>query len=970
MPTHASAMLHHRNNGHANKMLQNVGSAMHVPPSHNRHGIPIAKPLVHNMMRSHRMNGSQQPPFMITPDTPHDTIDNQGRGNPSYHRQREIPHREHVPFHRHDNYGPPNSNPHFYECNEEPHYQQRPPSYRPRPNEHHVYNQHPSRRISNEERAYDPQQMSVHPPSHHPYDMPNRSASPSRGGIIPPFRQGSTHTDETARAHAHAHSEASPTILPKPSISEQQVTTIKESTEVVEEQQPKEVNTDEQGNNSSSVSDPNLLEGSKTEPPLDIDAKATGTDSVEKNETVLANKESDESKTCSPLSTTESSSLDTTEKSKNNNSQDSNKTMFNDALLLAEVAAMARTETDTNNADEEKLKKDTKEKETDSASSVSRGSSKEGEDAREAAKSPLVPDDNSALVIISPNPTSSGSFKQSSRANEPSKILDDDEKQTKIESNTTSPGDKSLTQDHLHPISNTSSHDQCDISTVTKSTVGDHPSNYNQVLYEERQVPLSKSDREPQMVQVDRLPPYRRDNMHYDERPVNARVPLPHLPPLGSNRSFEHENYGRPVPTLNQRPTNYAFDGRSRSISYVENGRSHTPPPYSERYERDQWSRRYAIEQYENDQDHRHYYHPKESVGYASHQSPGRVQIQYMRRQQHPDSMGPRPVDDYEADQYTYHGRDSDDRSLHSQNSFSTMSGPPPNRREYYDSHPPTHMERNHPHEYYQSPGRPINGHYQSGEHPRYRGPPAERCSDEIDHANKIRRQFETPGTPGKSNDRQFQGRSPSIGSYGDQQSYAYQCDMHGALPMKDSSGIKKTILRRKCAWKNYPELEAFLIANRDEYLRHSAMNYTVQQKQYNNRLTERLLEVAAKHNYVFDENDFNFVAVRDRIRCYYKSYVQSSKKRGIIVGYSAQAQKKRKVAAETEKENASENESNNDESNIEKEGIKEEVKEKPNKDGKVKEEDSKDNGEKVESEAKGDDTASSTPPTLEEESV
>lgn len=104
-------------------------------------------------------------------------------------------------------------------------------------------------------------------------------------------------------------------------------------------------------------------------------------------------------------------------------------------------------------------------------------------------------------------------------------------------------------------------------------------------------------------------------------------------------------------------------------------------------------------------------------------------------------------------------------------------------------------------------------------------------------------------------------------------------------------SSVKKTILRRKCAWKNYPELEAFLIANREEYLRHSAMNYTVQQKQYNNRLTERLLEVSASHNYIFDENDFNFVAVRDRIRCYYKSYVQSSKKRGIIVGYSAQQQ-------------------------------------------------------------------------------
>ena len=128
-----------------------------------------------------------------------------------------------------------------------------------------------------------------------------------------------------------------------------------------------------------------------------------------------------------------------------------------------------------------------------------------------------------------------------------------------------------------------------------------------------------------------------------------------------------------------------------------------------------------------------------------------------------------------------------------------------------------------------------------------------------------------------------------------------------------------KTILRKKFSWKNYPEvsvllivsilcslfwrtctyfitfvccylmqLETFLIANREEYLRHSALNYTVQQKQYNNRLTERLLELAAEHGYVFDEEAFSFAMVRDRIRCYFKSYVQSAKKRGVIIGYAA----------------------------------------------------------------------------------
>lgn len=92
----------------------------------------------------------------------------------------------------------------------------------------------------------------------------------------------------------------------------------------------------------------------------------------------------------------------------------------------------------------------------------------------------------------------------------------------------------------------------------------------------------------------------------------------------------------------------------------------------------------------------------------------------------------------------------------------------------------------------------------------------------------------------------------------------------------------EKTILRKKFSWKHYPELERFLIANRDEYLKHSSMNYTAEQKQYNNWLTEQLLHVANEHHYVFDPAEFNFVAIRDRIRCYYKSYVQTARKRGL----------------------------------------------------------------------------------------
>jgi len=79
-------------------------------------------------------------------------------------------------------------------------------------------------------------------------------------------------------------------------------------------------------------------------------------------------------------------------------------------------------------------------------------------------------------------------------------------------------------------------------------------------------------------------------------------------------------------------------------------------------------------------------------------------------------------------------------------------------------------------------------------------------------------------------------------------------------------------------------QLERFLIANRDEYLRHSSQNYTLAQKQYNNWLTERLMEVAEEYRYEFDPEDFNFVGIRDRIRCYYKSYVQTARKRGLAM--------------------------------------------------------------------------------------
>eukprot|EP00957_Ditylum_brightwellii_P058608 4445404-Ditylum_brightwellii.AAC.1 len=61
-----------------------------------------------------------------------------------------------------------------------------------------------------------------------------------------------------------------------------------------------------------------------------------------------------------------------------------------------------------------------------------------------------------------------------------------------------------------------------------------------------------------------------------------------------------------------------------------------------------------------------------------------------------------------------------------------------------------------------------------------------------------------------------------------------------------------------------------------------------VQQKQYNNCLTECMLELAVDHGYVFNEHDFSFVAVCNKIQCYYKTCIQYLKKDGVLIGYAA----------------------------------------------------------------------------------
>ena len=76
------------------------------------------------------------------------------------------------------------------------------------------------------------------------------------------------------------------------------------------------------------------------------------------------------------------------------------------------------------------------------------------------------------------------------------------------------------------------------------------------------------------------------------------------------------------------------------------------------------------------------------------------------------------------------------------------------------------------------------------------------------------------------------------------------------------------------------PQLENILISSRREYLSFSSRNYTPEQKRFNNSLTAQIIETAGDCGYEFDPQHFNFSAVRDRIRCFYKSYVQGEKKK------------------------------------------------------------------------------------------
>jgi len=141
----------------------------------------------------------------------------------------------------------------------------------------------------------------------------------------------------------------------------------------------------------------------------------------------------------------------------------------------------------------------------------------------------------------------------------------------------------------------------------------------------------------------------------------------------------------------------------------------------------------------------------------------------------------------------------------------------------------------------------------------------------------------EERGLSAKAPTRAYTKRSSPVRKAATKKQHSLQL-AHGPRSNKKKASTKKQQRQRhtgkKFSWKAYPELEEFLITNREEYLSFSARNYTIEQRDYNNRLTSRLLEHAEANGYSNLFATCAFSAVRDRIRSYYKSYVQSFKRR------------------------------------------------------------------------------------------
>ena len=97
---------------------------------------------------------------------------------------------------------------------------------------------------------------------------------------------------------------------------------------------------------------------------------------------------------------------------------------------------------------------------------------------------------------------------------------------------------------------------------------------------------------------------------------------------------------------------------------------------------------------------------------------------------------------------------------------------------------------------------------------------------------------------------------------------------------VRAKDGSDTMLIMKRFCWRDFPELENILISHRREYLSFSSRNYSPAQKKFNNNLTASIIKTAEESGYKFSPQHFDFSAIRDRIRCFYKSYVQGEKKR------------------------------------------------------------------------------------------
>jgi hypothetical protein len=166
-------------------------------------------------------------------------------------------------------------------------------------------------------------------------------------------------------------------------------------------------------------------------------------------------------------------------------------------------------------------------------------------------------------------------------------------------------------------------------------------------------------------------------------------------------------------------------------------------------------------------------------------------------------------------------------------------------------------------------------------------------CSQDMEHAQPLSpilsmNSFKVPESPVRSTSTgsfpEKTSDAKKIASVFIPETFSHQAKegnhfLPHSLVGKTAHGEVRGILRRKFSWRSFPELERYLIDHRQQYLEYSSqLNYTTEQKRYNNHLTQGLLDLAKREGYLFE--DFSFAAVRDRIRCYYKSYVQAVKKK------------------------------------------------------------------------------------------